>query len=60
MGTYETKFVIPDLAPDKPAVLKTSSVIWSSQRQALAQSIASADPRKKIWRPIRSFRRDKN
>ena len=48
MGTYEKKFVIPDLAPDKPAVLKISSVIWSSQRQPLKESIASADPRKKI------------
>ncbi len=48
MGTYETKFVIPDLAPDKPDVLKTSSVIWSSQRQVMKESLASADPRKKI------------
>ena len=29
MGTYESKFVIPDLAPDKESVLKTSSVIWT-------------------------------
>ncbi|HVW83821.1 MAG TPA: VWA domain-containing protein [Bryobacteraceae bacterium] len=48
MGTYETKFTIPDLAPDKPAQLKTSSVVWSSQREPLKSSIASADPRKKI------------
>ncbi|MDP9169495.1 MAG: VWA domain-containing protein, partial [Acidobacteriota bacterium] len=48
MGTYETKFVIPDLAPDKPALLKTSSVIWSSQRQILKDSLASADPKKKV------------
>jgi hypothetical protein len=48
MGTYETKFVIPDLAPDKPTVLKTSSVIWSSQRQLLKDSLASADPKKKV------------
>ena len=47
MGTYETAFTIPDLAPDKPT-LKTSSVIWSSQRQPLKSSLASADPRAKI------------
>ena len=48
MGTYEKKFVIPDLAPDRPTVLKTSSVVWSSQRLPLKESIASADPRKKV------------
>lgn len=47
MGTYETKFEIPDLAPDRPA-LKTSSVIWSNQRQPLSGSLASADNRKKL------------
>jgi VWFA-related protein len=47
MGTYETKFTIPDLAPDQPA-LKTSSVIWSNQRQALNDSLASADNKKKL------------
>ena len=48
MGTYETKFIIPDLAPDKPAVLKTSSVVWSSQLLPMKESLASADPRKKV------------
>jgi len=48
MGTYETKFVIPDLAPDKPGVLKTSSVVWSSQLLPIKDSLASADPRKKV------------
>ena len=46
MGTYETKFTIPDLAPDKPAILKTSSVIWSSQRQPITDSIASVEKKK--------------
>ncbi|HXJ39956.1 MAG TPA: VWA domain-containing protein [Bryobacteraceae bacterium] len=46
MGTYETRLVIPDLAPDKPLVLKTSSVIWSNQRQALSDSIASVEKKK--------------
>ncbi len=48
MGTYETKFTIPDLAPDKPGRLKTSTVIWSSQRQPLKTAIATADPNKKV------------
>jgi hypothetical protein len=47
MGTYETKFTIPDLAPDRPA-LKTSSVIWSNQREALSDSLAFADSKKKL------------
>jgi VWFA-related protein len=47
MGTYDTKFTIPDLAPDKPAVLKTSSVVWSSQLTPLKEIVANADPRKK-------------
>ncbi len=47
MGTYESKFTIPDLAPDQ-ASLKTSSVIWSNQRQSLNDSLASADNKKKL------------
>ena len=47
MGTYETKFTVPDLAPDRQS-LKISSVIWSNQRQPLAASIASADNKKKL------------
>ncbi len=47
MGTYETKFTIPDLAPDRPA-LKTSSVVWSNQRQPLTDVLASAENKKKL------------
>ncbi|HTA44422.1 MAG TPA: VWA domain-containing protein [Bryobacteraceae bacterium] len=47
MGTYEKTFTIPDLAPDRPA-LKISSVVWSNQRQALSDSLASADNKKKL------------
>ena len=47
MGTWETKFTIPDLAPDKPT-LKTSSVIWSNQRQPLTDVLASAENKKKL------------
>ena len=38
--------MIPDLAPDKPAELKISSVIWSNQRQPIAQAIASVEKKK--------------
>jgi VWFA-related protein len=48
MGTYETKFTIPDLAPDKPMLLKTSSVVWSNQRQPLTDVLASAENKKKL------------
>jgi VWFA-related protein len=48
MGTYETTFTIPNLAPDQSAVLKTSSVVWSNQLQPLDTSLASADNRKKL------------
>ena len=47
MGTYEKTFTIPDLAPDRPA-LKISSVVWSNQRQAMSDSLASADNKKKL------------
>ena len=47
MGTYETKFTIPDLAPDRPA-LKMSSVVWSNQRQPLSDVLASAENKKKL------------
>jgi len=47
MGTYETKFTIPDLAPNQ-AGLKTSSVIWSNQRESLSDALASADNKKKL------------
>jgi VWFA-related protein len=47
MGTYETKFTVPDLAPNQTG-LKTSSVIWSNQRQDLKTSLASVENKKKI------------
>jgi hypothetical protein len=48
MGTFETKFTVPDLAPDQPNQVKTSSVIWSSQRELLNDALASADNKKKL------------
>jgi hypothetical protein len=44
MGTYETNVVIPDLAADQPAQIRTSSVVFSSQRQPMKQALAKADP----------------
>lgn len=48
MGTYETKFTVPDLVAGTQTGLKTSSVIWSNQRQPLSASLAFADNRKKL------------
>jgi VWFA-related protein len=42
MGTFETRFVIPDLAADS-MLLKTSSVIWSSQREPLRAAVGAAE-----------------
>ncbi|HEY1493816.1 MAG TPA: VWA domain-containing protein [Candidatus Solibacter sp.] len=42
MGTFEARFVIPDLAADS-AMLKTSSVIWSSQREPVKAVVGAAE-----------------
>jgi hypothetical protein len=42
MGTFEARFVIPDLAADS-AMLKTSSVIWSSQREPVKSAVGAAE-----------------
>jgi hypothetical protein len=42
MGTFDTRFVIPDLAADS-MLLKTSSVIWSSQREPLKAAVGAAE-----------------
>jgi VWFA-related protein len=47
MGTFESKFVIPDLAANQTG-LKMSSVIWSNQRQVMKDALASADNKKKV------------
>ncbi len=48
IGTYQTSFTVPDLAPDQGQILKTSSVVWSNQRQALDTSLASAEKKNKL------------
>ena len=47
MGSYETKVVIPDLSPALPNI-KTSSVIWSSQRQTLKESLGFRGSEKEL------------
>jgi len=42
MGTFDTRFVVPDLAADS-MTLKTSSVVWSSQRELLKAAVGSAE-----------------
>jgi len=47
IGTFEQKFVIPDLTTDQPT-LPTSSVILSNQRQLLSDALYSADKDQKL------------
>ena len=42
MGTFETRFTIPDLSADTSG-LKLSTVIWSSQREALKAVVGVAE-----------------
>src|SRR5205807_5629110 len=45
MGTFETKFTVPDLSSAKN--LRVSSVIWSNQKERVASAVGSADNNKK-------------
>jgi VWFA-related protein len=42
MGTFDTRFVVPDLAADS-MTLKTSSVIWSGQKEPLKAAVGAAE-----------------
>lgn len=46
MGTFETKFTIPDLNSEK--TLRLSSVIWSNQREAVSAAVGAADNNKRL------------
>ena len=46
MGTFETKFTIPDLASG--GKLRLSSVVWSNQKEAVTSAVGSADNNKKL------------
>ena len=76
MGTFDMRFVVPDLAADS-AVLKTSSVIWSNQREPFKAAVGAAEKEraaKRLARPnplvvgeekvvpsiTKVFRRDQN
>jgi VWFA-related protein len=47
IGTFESKFVVPDLQGQSPK-LKVSSVVLSSQREAMKAAIGSASNDKKL------------
>jgi hypothetical protein len=42
MGTFDARFVVPDLAADS-MMLKTSSVVWSSQREPMKAAVGEAE-----------------
>jgi VWFA-related protein len=46
MGTFETKFTVPDLNAVK--TLRVSSVVLSSQKEPLSAAVGSADSNKKL------------
>lgn len=47
MGTFETRFAIPDLGAETEA-LRISSVVWSSQREPLAAAVGSAEKKRSV------------
>lgn len=42
MGMFDSTFTVPDLASDS-MTLKTSSIVWSSQREAMKAAVGSAE-----------------
>jgi len=42
MGVFDARFTVPDLAADS-MTLKTSSIVWSSQREMLKAAVGSAE-----------------
>ncbi len=47
MGTFETRFEVPDLNSEQDGV-RMSSVVWSSQREPLAAAVGGASNSKKL------------
>jgi VWFA-related protein len=47
MGTFEMKFIVPDLSKQSSTV-RMSSVVWGNQREPLAASVGSAGTSKKV------------
>ncbi|MCU1262591.1 MAG: hypothetical protein JWO80_5476 [Bryobacterales bacterium] len=46
MGTFETKFIVPDFGLPSPG-LHISSVVWAAQRQPVTSAIGTAGAKKK-------------
>ncbi|MBZ5601450.1 MAG: VWA domain-containing protein [Acidobacteriia bacterium] len=46
MGTFETKFTIPDLG--RGAAVRLSSVIWSNQKESVAGAVGTAGASRKL------------
>ena len=42
MGTFDARFIVPDLTADS-MLLKTSSVIWSNQREPMKAAVGQAE-----------------
>jgi VWFA-related protein len=42
MGTYEKRFIVPDLSADTSG-LKTSTIVWSNQRESLKAAVGAAE-----------------
>jgi hypothetical protein len=73
MGTFETRFTVPDLDAEK-GYLRLSSVVWSNQREPLEAAVGSAQRNRRViaQHPLvnegkklvpsitRVFRRDQN
>lgn len=47
MGTFETKFRIPDLMSEEKW-LRTSSVVWANQREPLSSTVGAAERNKRL------------
>ncbi len=48
MGTFETKFTIPDLYGVQDSSLRLSSVVWANQRVPLSSAVGAAERDKKL------------
>jgi hypothetical protein len=73
MGTFETRFTVPDLNAES-AGLRMSSVVWGHQRELLQEAVGAAEKRNRLFarHPLvdegrklvpsitRVFRRDQN
>ena len=47
IGTFETKFSVPDITAEA-SYLRTSSVVWANQRESLSNAIGAAEKSRKL------------